>query len=141
MSNTPKIKLTDVKKSFGQKVVLDGVSLEVNAGEALVIIGGAGTGKSVTLKSILGLITPDSGEVYVDGDDVLSMNANERQTMMKKFGMLFQGAALFDSMKVWENVAFGTRQKTKLQASGNIWEQRLNNAVILRKIIACAASN
>lgn len=106
--------MTDVKKAFGSKVVLDGVTLEVNPGESLVIIGGSGTGKSVTLKSILGLITPDSGEVYVDGADVLAMNANERQDMMKKFGMLFQGAALFDSMKVWENVAFGLIQAQKM---------------------------
>jgi len=114
MSVTPKIKLVDVKKAFGTKVVLDGVTLEVNPGESLVIIGGSGTGKSVTIKSILGLITPDSGEIYVDGDDVLAMNGRERQEMMKKFGMLFQGAALFDSMKVWENVAFGLIQAQKM---------------------------
>lgn len=114
MSKTPKIKLQDVKKSFGDKVVLDGVSLEIAQGESLVVIGGSGTGKSVTLKSILGLITPDSGLVEVDGQDVLKMNNKERDAMMGKFGMLFQGAALFDSMKVWENVAFGLIQGKKM---------------------------
>jgi len=111
--STPKIRLKDVKKSFGQKVVLDGVSFDITAGESLVIIGGSGTGKSVTLKSILGLITPDSGIVEVDGEDVTTMNSQSREAMMQKFGMLFQGGALFDSMKVWENVAFGLIQGQK----------------------------
>ncbi|NCO03617.1 MAG: ABC transporter ATP-binding protein [Alphaproteobacteria bacterium] len=110
----PKIRLRDVKKSFGDKIVLDGVSFDVAAGESLVIIGGSGTGKSVTLKSILGLITPDSGDVEVDGKDALSMSAKERDAMMQKFGMLFQGGALFDSMKVWENVAFGLIQGKRI---------------------------
>lgn len=109
-----KIKLTNVKKSFGNKVVLDGVNIDVPTGESLVIIGGSGSGKSVTLKIILGLITPDSGKVEVDGQDILKMNSKEHDNMMRKFGMLFQGGALFDSMKIWENVAFGLVQSKKM---------------------------
>lgn len=107
---TPKIKMQDVKKSFGEKVVLEGINFDVMPGESLVIIGGSGTGKSIMLKSIIGLITPNSGLIEVDGQDVLTMSAKEHETMMSKFGMLFQGGALFDSMKVWENVAFGLIQ-------------------------------
>jgi phospholipid/cholesterol/gamma-HCH transport system ATP-binding protein len=106
MASTPKIAMRDVKKAFGPKVVLDGVNLTVAAGESLVIIGGSGTGKSVTIKSILGLIKPDSGSVQVDGKEVTNMSSSERDALMGKFGMLFQGAALFDSMRVWQNVAF-----------------------------------
>lgn len=98
---TAKIELKDVKKSFGAKRVLDGIDLSVEDGESLVIIGGSGTGKSVTLKCILGLIKPDAGEVLIDGAPL--KNGKSR---LEKFGMLFQGGALFDSMKVWENVAF-----------------------------------
>ena len=107
MSETPKIELRDVHKAFGKKVVLDGVDLDVNDGESVVIIGGSGTGKSVTLKSILGLLTPDSGSIKVDGEEVIGMGASDRERVNHKFGMLFQGAALFDSLPVWENVAFG----------------------------------
>jgi phospholipid/cholesterol/gamma-HCH transport system ATP-binding protein len=111
---TPKIKLENVKKAFGNKVVLDGITLDVPAGESLVIIGGSGSGKSVMLKSILGLITPDSGIVEVDGQDTIHMTNKERDALMSKFGMLFQGGALFDSMKIWENVAFGLIQGKKM---------------------------
>jgi len=110
MSNDIKIQLKNVKKAFGSKIVLDGVDLTVNRGESMVIIGGSGTGKSVTLKCILGLMMPDSGSVLIDSVDSATLNNNERQKMMTKFGMLFQGGALFDSMKVWENVAFGLIQ-------------------------------
>jgi len=110
MSKDLKIELNNVKKAFGSKIVLDGVDLKVNRGESMVIIGGSGTGKSVTLKCILGLMTPDSGSVIIDGKDVAKSSAQERQNMMHKFGMLFQGGALFDSMKVWENIAFGLIQ-------------------------------
>ena len=111
---TPKIKLDNVKKAFGNKVVLDGITLDVPTGKSMVIIGGSGTGKSVMLKSILGLITPDSGIVEVDGIDAINMTSNQRDDMMSKFGMLFQGGALFDSMKIWENVAFGLIQAKKM---------------------------
>jgi len=112
--NMPKIELTNVKKAFGPKVVLDGVDLTVNKGESMVIIGGSGTGKSVTLKSILGLITPDSGSIKIDGDEITTMDAKARAGLMGQFGMLFQGGALFDSMPVWENIAFGLIQGKKM---------------------------
>lgn len=110
MSTVPKIQMTNVHKAFGPKVVLDGVDLEVAKGESVVIIGGSGTGKSVTLKSILGLLTPDTGSIKVDGEEVIGMSTKDRERINKKFGMLFQGAALFDSITVWENVAFGLIQ-------------------------------
>ncbi len=110
MTQNLKIELNDVKKSFGSKTVLNGVDLKVNRGESMVIIGGSGTGKSVTLKCILGLMTPDSGIIKIDGQDTATFKNQDRQNMMKKFGMLFQGGALFDSMKVWENIAFGLVQ-------------------------------
>lgn len=107
MSATPKIQLRDVHKAFGKKVVLDGIDLDVGVGESVVIIGGSGTGKSVTLKSILGLLEPDTGSIQVDGEEVIGMNTADRLRVNHKFGMLFQGGALFDSLPVWENVAFG----------------------------------
>ena len=103
----PKIKLTGVTKSFGTKKVLQGVDLEVPEGKSLVIIGGSGTGKSVTLKCVLGLIQPDSGSILIDGQDTANLKGRQRDEMMRKFGMLFQGGALFDSLPVWQNVAFG----------------------------------
>ncbi|HJR57101.1 MAG TPA: ATP-binding cassette domain-containing protein [Rhizomicrobium sp.] len=107
---TPKIQLIGVKKRFGAKQVLDGVDLEIQPRTSLVIIGGSGTGKSVTIKSILGIITPDEGRVLIDGQDVTRLRGADREPLMRKFGMLFQGAALFDSLPVWENVAFGLIQ-------------------------------
>jgi phospholipid/cholesterol/gamma-HCH transport system ATP-binding protein len=104
---TAKIQLIDLHKAFGPKKVLDGISLDIASGESLVIIGGSGSGKSVTLKCILGLITPDSGQIRIDGEDIVGLSGHERERVMKKFGMLFQGGALFDSLPVWENVAFG----------------------------------
>lgn len=106
----PKISLRDVHKAFGPKQVLKGFNLDVGPGESVVIIGGSGTGKSVSLKCILGLMSPDRGDIEVDGRSVIGVRGAERDNVMKKFGMLFQGAALFDSMKVWENVAFGLIQ-------------------------------
>lgn len=107
IASTPKIMMRDVKKSFGPKTVLDGINLTIAPGESLVIIGGSGTGKSVTLKCVLGLIQPDSGSIQIDGQEVTNLASKDRDNLMKKFGMLFQGAALFDSLKVWQNVAFG----------------------------------
>ncbi|PHS78881.1 MAG: ABC transporter ATP-binding protein [Rhodospirillaceae bacterium] len=107
MGNTPKIEMRGICKAFGKKVVLSGVDLDVGVGESVVIIGGSGTGKSVTLKSILGLLTPDSGTVKVDGENVIGMGAADRERINHQFGMLFQGGALFDSLPVWENVTFG----------------------------------
>jgi len=110
MATTPKIELKGVHKRFGPKVVLDGIDLSVNPGESLVIIGGSGTGKSVMLKSILGLIKPDKGSIRVDGQEATRLTSGAREKLNRKFGMLFQGAALFDSLKVWENVAFALIQ-------------------------------
>jgi phospholipid/cholesterol/gamma-HCH transport system ATP-binding protein len=107
---TAKIQLIGVKKRFGPKVVLDGVDLTIDKQSSLVIIGGSGTGKSVTIKSILGIIRPDEGTILVDGEDVTHMSGAARDRVLRKFGMLFQGAALFDSLPVWENVAFGLIQ-------------------------------
>src|SRR6185312_2520598 len=107
---TPKIELRGVKKRFGPKVVLDGIDLVIEPGSSLVVIGGSGTGKSVMIKSVLGIIRPDEGTILVDGEDVTHINGAARDRVMRKFGMLFQGAALFDSLPVWENVAFGLIQ-------------------------------
>ncbi len=111
--DTPKIEMRGVCKSFGSKHVLRGVDLTVPARESLVIIGGSGTGKSVTLKCILGLIRPDAGDIFVDGENVAGKRGKARETLLDKFGMLFQGGALFDSLLVWENVAFRLLQGTR----------------------------
>ena len=107
---TPKISVRGLRKSFGRKLVLDGIDLDVGARESLVVIGGSGTGKSVMLKCILGLIEPDAGSIKIDGREVVGIRPSEREALMRKFGMLFQGSALFDSLPVWENVAFGLIQ-------------------------------
>lgn len=112
----PKIALKGVSKRFGPKVVLDGVDLSVAKGQSLVIIGGSGTGKSVLLKCILGLLKPDSGEILVDGENVVGLKGQARSRVLDKFGMLFQGAALFDSLPVWRNVAFGLMQGHGMKA-------------------------
>jgi len=110
MTGKPKIELRGVKKRFGPKIVLDGVDLVVNEGDSVVIIGGSGSGKSVTIKCVLGIIQADSGTILVDGEDVTHIKGAAREAQLKKFGMLFQGGALFDSLPVWENVAFGLIQ-------------------------------
>jgi len=97
------ITLENVHKAFGSKHVLQGVNLTIEKGTSMVIIGGSGTGKSVMLKSVLGLVTPDSGQITVDGNDV---QKGDRDAFLARFGMLFQGGALFDSLPVWQNVAF-----------------------------------
>jgi len=107
---TPKISLRGVTKAFGDKRVLRGIDLDVAAGESVVVIGGSGTGKSVLLKCILGLMRPDSGSIKVDGEETTGLGDGERTEVMRKFGMLFQGGALFDSLRVWQNVAFGPIQ-------------------------------
>jgi phospholipid/cholesterol/gamma-HCH transport system ATP-binding protein len=110
----PKISLRNVSKSFNGKVVLKDMSLDVQTGESLVIVGGSGTGKSVTLKHIIGLIQPDSGHVIVDGTDMCCMKAMELNEFRRRFGMAFQEGALFDSMSVFENIAFPLRRHTKM---------------------------
>jgi phospholipid/cholesterol/gamma-HCH transport system ATP-binding protein len=103
----PKIAIKGLHKQFGEKVVLNGLDLEIPDGQSVVIIGGSGTGKSVLLKNILGLLSPEKGRILIDSQDVVGMNWPQRETILQKVGMLFQNAALFDSLVVWENVAFG----------------------------------
>ena len=106
----PKISIRGLHKAFGDTVVLDGLDLDVGQGESVVVIGGSGTGKSVMLKCILGLLRPEAGSILVDGEEVVGMTGAELERVRRKFGMLFQNSALFDSMLVWENVAFGLVQ-------------------------------
>jgi phospholipid/cholesterol/gamma-HCH transport system ATP-binding protein len=115
MADVPKISVRGLKKSFGPKLVLDGIDLDIVAGESMVVIGGSGTGKSVMVKCILGLLEPDAGSIKIDGQEVVGMPTSEREKLMQKFGMLFQGAALFDSLPVWENVAFALIQGRGLE--------------------------
>jgi phospholipid/cholesterol/gamma-HCH transport system ATP-binding protein len=114
MTDQPKIRIRDLHKRFGSKVVLDGLDLDVGVAESVVVIGGSGSGKSVLLKCILGLIDPDSGTIEIDGRNVVGLPRAEREAYMRKFGMLFQGGALFDSLPVWENVAFGLIQSKRM---------------------------
>ena len=106
---TPKIAIRGLTKSFGPKKVLQGLDLDLPAGGSLVVIGGSGTGKSVLLKCVLGLLIPDSGSIRIDGVEVVGAPRATMDSLRRKFGMLFQGGALFDSLPVWENVAFGLR--------------------------------
>jgi phospholipid/cholesterol/gamma-HCH transport system ATP-binding protein len=107
------IRLIDLYKSFGENHVLRGANLTIEKGETMVIIGQSGSGKSVLLKHLIGLLKPDSGEIYIDGTEITRLSEYEVQRLMKKFGMLFQGAALFDSMTVAENVSFGLERYTR----------------------------
>lgn len=109
-----KIKISNLHKAFGKKVVLDGVDLELRKGESLVVIGGSGTGKSVLIKCIQGLLTPDSGSILIDGEETVGADREQQAALHSKMGMLFQGGALFDSLTVWENVAFGLLENQKM---------------------------
>jgi len=110
----PKIRLRGVRKQFGDKVVLDGIDLDVMPGTSLVVIGGSGSGKSVLLKCILGLLEPDDGTIEIDGANLLTMPRAGREAARAQIGMLFQNGALFDSLPVWENVAFGLLARSKV---------------------------
>ncbi len=110
----PHIQLSEVRKAFGSKHVLNGVSLSVEKGKSLVVIGGSGSGKSVMLKCILGIIAPDSGSIKIAGEEVVGLKGEARDKYLRRFGMLFQGGALFDSLNVWENVAFGLTQGRRI---------------------------
>lgn len=111
------IELIGVTKSFGANHVLRGVDLRIESAESMVVIGGSGTGKSVILKHIIGLIRPDSGKVVIDGENISELPERELNEFRKRFGMLFQGAALFDSLSVWENVGFGLKEHRNLPDS------------------------
>lgn len=106
--------LRDIHKSFGAKKVLQGLSLDVYEGESLVVIGGSGTGKSVMLKCILGLLPVDAGSITLDGQELAKASPSVLEQARKKISMLFQGSALFDSLPVWENVAFGLLQEKRI---------------------------
>lgn len=132
----PLLKLEGVEKGFGAKQVLHGVDLEVARGQSLVVIGGSGSGKSVMLKNALGLMTPDKGRIFFGGEDVTNATGRARETMRARIGMLFQSGALFDSLTVWENVAFrlinseGTRRKdAKERAIETLKKVRLGSDV------------
>ena len=103
----PKLRIRGLRKGFGAKQVLDGIDLDVPAGTSLVVIGGSGSGKSVLIKCVLGLIEPDAGTIELDGRNLLAMDREGRERAVATMGMLFQNGALFDSLPVWENVAFG----------------------------------
>jgi phospholipid/cholesterol/gamma-HCH transport system ATP-binding protein len=108
------IEVRDLKKSFGSQKVLDGISFKIEDGESVVIIGGSGCGKSVLLKHIIGLMTPDSGDVLIDGQSIVNMNERQLICVRSKFGMLFQSAALFDSLTVEENINFVLRKQGQM---------------------------
>ncbi len=110
------IELTDIHKSFEGHHVLRGVNLAVEKGQSLVVIGGSGSGKSVLLKHIIGLLQPDKGTVAINGKDLSQLSQERLNELRKRFGMLFQSSALFDSMTVWENVGFGLKRHTSLSA-------------------------
>jgi phospholipid/cholesterol/gamma-HCH transport system ATP-binding protein len=116
MSAAPaKISVRGMEKSFGRHRVLDGVDIDCAEGESLVIIGGSGTGKSVLVRCILGLLRPEIGSIRIDGEETTGLRRAARERLMQKFGMLFQGGALFDSLRVWENVAFGLIQGRRME--------------------------
>jgi len=133
----PKIRLADVTKAFGANAVLDGVNLAVEPGESLAIIGQSGSGKSVTLKCILGLIQPDRGSIQVDGQEVVGLTGRAQEVVRAKFGMLFQGSALFDSMPVWRNVTFALTQGRNKDAARMraVAEENLERVGLDRRIL------
>ena len=108
------IEIINLHKAFNKKHVLQGVNLHIESGETMVVIGGSGSGKSVLIKHVIGLLMPDEGSIVVDGVDISNLSENDMNELRKKYGMLFQGAALFDSLTVWENVGFSLMQHTRL---------------------------
>ncbi len=109
------IEIIDLHKSFGNHHVLKGLDLKIEKGESMVVIGGSGSGKSVLLKHIIGILKPDRGKILIDGIDITKLNERELYEIRKKFGMLFQMAALFDSLTVWENVGFALSRQKKMK--------------------------
>ena len=114
MTMSTQIKIKGLSKAFGEKVVLDNLDLDIPKGKSIAVIGASGTGKSVLLKCVLGLIEADQGSITVDGVETLGASRQTREDVLKKFGMLFQGGALFDSLKIWENVVCRYRQGKNL---------------------------
>ncbi len=134
--DTPKIRIRGLKKAFGDKIVLDGIDLDVPRGTSTVVIGGSGSGKSVLLKCILGLIEPDAGTIEIDGRNLAEIDTAAREAARGSIGMLFQNGALFDSLSVWENVAFGlmakgqmTRAQGRARAAGVLEQVGLDASV------------
>lgn len=109
------IEIINLHKAFGNNRVLNGVNLKIEKGESMVVIGGSGSGKSVLIKHIIGIQRPDEGSVFIDGVDIAKLSERDLNDVRKRFGMLFQGAALFDSMRVWENVAFALLRHRKMK--------------------------
>ena len=124
-----KIAVRGLRKSFGRKRVLDGLDIDCDSGESLVIIGGSGTGKSVLIKCIVGLLHPEAGSIRIDGIETVGLRRAARERLLQKFGVLFQGSALFDSLHVWENVAFGLVQ-------GRGMERQAAREIALAKLAA-----
>jgi phospholipid/cholesterol/gamma-HCH transport system ATP-binding protein len=137
MAGTPKIALENLSKAFGDNVVLDGVNLAIEPGESVAIIGQSGSGKSVMLKCILGLMRPDRGSIRIDGEEVIGASARDMARMRAKFGMLFQGSALFDSLPIWRNVTFGLTQGRNRDAAHmrKIAEENLERVGLGREIL------
>ena len=137
MASIPKILLDELSKAFDGNVVLDGVSLAVEPGESLAIIGQSGSGKSVTLKCILGLLQPDRGSIQVDGEEMVGLHGQALDRMRAKFGMLFQGSALFDSLPIWRNVTFGLTQgrRTDVARMRAIAEENLERVGLDRRVL------
>jgi phospholipid/cholesterol/gamma-HCH transport system ATP-binding protein len=126
-NGTPTLRIRGLRKAFGDKLVLDGIDLDVMPRTSMVVIGGSGSGKSVLLKCVLGLIEPDAGVIEIDGRDILRMERAEAEAQRARIGMLFQNGALFDSLSVWENVAFGplarhqaTRREARERAAAGL---------------------
>jgi len=135
--SVPKILLDEVVKQFAGNIVLDGVSLAIEPGESLAIIGQSGSGKSVTLKCILGLLQPDRGSIKVDGEEVVGLQGAALDKMRAKFGMLFQGSALFDSLPIWRNVTFGLTQGRRTDGARMraIAEENLERVGLDRRVL------
>ncbi len=130
---TTKLVIKDLKKNFGSKQVLNGIDLQANKGESIVILGGSGSGKSVLIKIIASLLTPSSGSVKIDDMEVADIGARDRDKLMEKFGFLFQGGALFDSIPIWENVAFRLINQKKL-------DKKKARAIAIEKLKAVGLS-
>lgn len=134
MSGQPKIRIRGLRKAFGGKVVLDGIDLDVMPATSCVVIGGSGSGKSVLLRCILGLIEPDAGSIEIDGRDLLRLDRREQAEVRSRIGMLFQAGALFDSLPVWENVAFGLLAPGKATSRATAVEARARADEVLAQV-------